>query len=181
MVKACRPSVRRPRTGKSLLELAAPERADTIVAGIDRRVIDPPFSWVYRVDTQLLVRTLAGELPITCAVLLSFLTADKAASIMLELPSELRTETAVAIANLDDPEHDLVEAIEMGIKEKLGPNAFERQYRVGGVDALVDLLNRSDRETETSVLDALGSLDEHMASEVKRRLFLFEDITSLDS
>ena len=69
----------------------------------------------------------------------------------------------------------------MGIKEKLGPNAFERQYRVGGVDALVDLLNRSDRETETSVLDALGSLDEHMASEVKRRLFLFEDITSLDS
>ncbi|MEK9885234.1 MAG: flagellar motor switch protein FliG [Acidimicrobiaceae bacterium] len=166
---------------KSLLELAAPERADTIVAGIDRRVIDPPFSWVYRVDTQLLVRTLAGELPITCAVLLSFLTADKAASIMLELPTELRTETAVAIANLDDPEHDLVEAIEMGIQEKLGPNAFERQYRVGGVDALVDLLNRSDRETETSVLDALGSLDEHMASEVKRRLFLFEDITSLDS
>ena len=99
---------------------------------------------------------------------------------LLELPSELRTETAVAIANLDDPEHDLVEAIEMGIKEKLGPNAFERQYRVGGVDALVDLLN-TERETETSVLDALGSLDEHMASEVKRRLFLFEDITSLDS
>ena len=165
---------------RGLLELAAPDRVDDIVSGIDRRVIDPPFSWVYRVDTQLLVRTLANELPITCAVLLSFLTADKAATIMLELPADLRTATAVAIANLDDPEHDLVDAIESGIREKLGPNAFERQYRVGGVDALVDLLNRSDRETEESVLEVLNSQDEHLASEVKRRLFLFEDITSLD-
>lgn len=168
------------RKVEALLEVAAPDRAQQIVSGIDRRVIDPPFSWVYKVDTQVMCRTLQSERPITCAVVLSFLSADHAASIMLGLSPELRTATAVAIASLDDPEHELVEAVEAGIKEQLGPNVFERQYRVGGVDSLVSLLNRADRETETKVLEALGAIDEHLATEVKRRLFLFEDIATLD-
>lgn len=168
------------RKAEALLELAAPDKASAIVSGIDRRVVDPPFSWAHKVDQQVLARALRTELPITNAVVLSFLSEDLAASIMLELPVDQRTATAVAIANLDDPDHELVAAIESGIREKLGPNAFERQYRVGGVDSLVGLLNRSDRETETQVLEALGEMDVHLAAEVKRRLFLFEDIATLD-
>ncbi|NDA49884.1 MAG: flagellar motor switch protein FliG [Actinobacteria bacterium] len=165
---------------RNLLELAAPDKAGNIVDGIDRKIIDPPFSWVSRVDTQVMARSLSAELPITCAVVLSFVDADTAASIMLELPADMRSQIAVAIASLDDPDHELVEAIEQGVRERLGPNAFERQYRVGGIDSLVALLNRSDRETETDVLAALGAIDEHLAGEVKRRLFLFEDIATLD-
>ena len=96
------------------------------------------------------------------------------------LPEEYQQLVGIRIGELGEPSADLVEKIEEGLRERIGPDAFKRQYGVGGINTLVALLNRSDRGTEREVLEALAQHDEELAIEVRRRLFVFEDVATLD-
>ena len=166
---------------REMLSAAVPaEKVEEIFALIDRGVIEPPFAWLAPIPPTDLARVLQRENPQTSAIVLSFLDPDLAAAVLQALPETQQQEVGIRIGELGEPSPDLVARIEDGLRERIGPDAFKRQYGVGGINTLVALLNRSDRGTEREVLEALAQHDEELAVEVRRRLFVFEDITTLD-
>ncbi len=166
---------------RALLENAVgADKVDEIFEMMDRGVIEPPFSWLAPVPPADLALVLQRENPQTSAIVLSFLDADVAAAVLSALPDQQQQAVGIRIGELGEPHPDLVATIEDGLRDRLGPDAFKRQFGVGGIDTLVALLNRSDRATEREVLEALAQHDEDLAMEVRRRLFVFEDITMLD-
>ena len=156
------------------------EKVEEILALVDQGVIEPPFAWLAPVPAPDLSRILMRENPQTTAIVLSFLDPDIAAAVLQNLPDEYQQEVGIRIGELGDPTPEVVKRIEEGLRERIGPDAFKRQYGVGGINTLVALLNRSDRATEREVLEALAQHDEELAGEVRRRLFVFEDIVGLD-
>ncbi|MEM9200522.1 MAG: flagellar motor switch protein FliG [Actinomycetota bacterium] len=156
------------------------EKVEEILALVDRGVIEPPFAWLAPVPASDLARILMKENPQTTAIVLSFIDPDIAAAVLGNLPDEYQQEVGIRIGELGDPSPEVVNRIEDGLRERIGPDAFKRQYGVGGINTLVALLNRSDRSTEREVLEALAQHDEELAGEVRRRLFVFEDIVGLD-
>ena len=157
-----------------------PDKVEEILALVDQGVIEPPFAWLAPVPAPDLSRILMRENPQTTAIVLSFLDPDIAAAVLQNLPDEYQQEVGIRIGELGDPTPEVVKRIEEGLRERIGPDAFKRQYGVGGINTLVALLNRSDRSTEREVLEALAQHDEELAGEVRRRLFVFEDIVGLD-
>ena len=177
-VRLCRGGLDQAR---QILSAAVPaDRVDEIFELVDKGVIEPPFSWLAPVPPGDLARILRRENPQTTAIVLSFLDADIAAVVLQNLPDSYQQQVGIRIGELGDPSPDLVLRIEDGLRERIGPDAFKRQYGVGGINTLVALLNRSDRATEREVLEALAQHDEELAVEVRRRLFVFEDIVTLD-
>lgn len=174
----CRGGINQAR--QILAGAVPPAQVDEILSLIDRGVIEPPFAWLSPVPPPELAQVLARENPQTTAIVLSFLDADLAAAVLRHLPDTYQQTVGIRIGELGDPDPNLVARIEAGLRERIGPNAFKRQYGVGGINTLVALLNRSDRATEREVLEALAQHDEELASEVRRRLFVFEDIVTLD-
>jgi len=156
------------------------EAASAIIGSLDQGVIERPFSWLMTLPPDEVSGLLAAEHPQTVAIALSFLSAEAASAVMAGLPVSMRKEVGIRISRLEEPTMELVTALESGLKERLGPNAFKRQYGIGGIDTLVALLNHSDRNTEREVIEALAAENEELAAEVKKRLFVFEDITQLD-
>ncbi len=166
---------------RTLLEnTVEPARVDEIFALMDKGVIEPPFAWLAPVAPDDLANILQRENPQTSAIVMSFLDPDVAAAVLGALPEDYQQLVGIRIGELGEPSPDLVEKIEEGLRERIGPDAFKRQYGVGGINTLVALLNRSDRNTEREVLEALAQHDEELAIEVRRRLFVFEDIATLD-
>lgn len=156
------------------------QRVEEIFALMDKGVIEPPFAWLGPVPSEDLAVLLQRENPQTAAIVMSFLDADVAAAVLGALPEDYQQMVSIRIGELGEPSPDLVGRIEEGLRERIGPDAFKRQFGVGGIDTLVALLNRSDRNTEREVLEALAEHDEELAIEVRRRLFVFEDIAALD-
>ena len=156
------------------------QRVEEIFALMDKGVIEPPFAWLGPVPPEDLAVLLQRENPQTAAIVMSFLDPDAAAAVLGALPEQYQQMVSIRIGELGEPSPDLVARIEEGLRERIGPDAFKRQFGVGGIDTLVALLNRSDRNTEREVLEALAEHDEELAIEVRRRLFLFEDVAALD-
>ena len=166
---------------RTLLEnTVEPARVEEIFALMDKAVIAPPFAWLAPVAPGDLAAILQRENPQTAAIVMSFLDPDVAAAVLKVLPEEYQQLVGIRIGELGEPSPDLIEKIEVGLRERIGPDAFKRQYGVGGINTLVALLNRSDRGTEREVLEALAQHDEELAIEVRRRLFVFEDVATLD-
>lgn len=167
---------------RQILTAAIPQqdKVEEILAAVDQGVLDPPFAWLAPVPAPDLARILARENPQTSAIVLSFIDPDIAAAVLQNLPDAYQQEVGIRIGELGDPSPDLVKRIEDGLRERIGPDAFKRSFGVGGINTLVALLNRSDRSTEREVLEALAQHDEELAGEVRRRLFVFEDVVSLD-
>jgi len=157
-----------------------PESASAIIGSLDQGVLERPFSWLTTLPTEEVSELLAVEHPQTTAIALSFLSAEVASAVMAQLPVGTRKEVGIRISKLEEPTTELVATLEAGLRERLGPNAFKRQYGIGGIDTLVALLNHSDRNTEREVIEALAAENEDLAAEVRKRLFVFEDITQLD-
>lgn len=156
------------------------ESAMAIIGSLDQGVIERPFSWLMSLPADEVAALLAAEHPQTAAIALSFLSPEAASAVMAGLPAGMRKEVGIRISSLEEPTAELVATLESGLRERLGPDAFKRQYGVGGIDTLVALLNHSDRNTEREVIEALAAENEDLAAEVRKRLFVFDDITQLD-
>lgn len=154
--------------------------AKRIIEEVSRGSEPGPFSWLKPLGVEVIGRTLADELPEVSAIVLSFLGPELSAAVCGEFEEDYRHTVGALIATLSSPSTVMVGLIEDGLHESVGPDVFEERFEVGGVDGLVELLNYSDRATETKVLAIIAEQDEDLAAEVKRRLFLFEDMVELN-
>ncbi|PZS25845.1 MAG: flagellar motor switch protein FliG [Pseudonocardiales bacterium] len=156
-------------------------RASEIMARLAAKFADTPFRFLNRADPNQVRSFLQDEHPQTIALVLAHTTADQATAILSGLPSELQADVAHRIALMDRASPEIIQQVEDSLKRKLSSVLQPGELStVGGVQALVDIINRADRTTERLILEALEARNKELADEVRSRMFMFEDIVTLD-
>lgn len=144
---------------------------------IDMKAV--PFRSLRKTDPKQIFNFIREEHPQTIALILAHLTPEQAAVILGMLPQELQSEISRRIAIIDRFTPDIVRDVESLLERKLSSVVQQDQTVVGGVQALVDILNRVGRSAEKVILEGLEREDPVLAEEVKRRMFVFEDLIQL--
>ncbi len=166
---------------RSVLEKAlGPGRAMEIINGLTSSLQVKPFDFVRKADPAHLLNFIQNEYPQTIALILSYLDANQAAQIIPKLPVDIQADVAKRIAQMDRTSPDVLREVERVLERKLSALVSEEYTSTGGIQAIVDILNQVDRGTEKSILENLEEDDPDLAEEIKKRMFVFEDITLLD-
>ncbi|MFC4617341.1 flagellar motor switch protein FliG [Camelliibacillus cellulosilyticus] len=140
-----------------------------------------PFDFMRKADATQILNYIQHEHPQTIALVLSYLDAAKAGQILSALPEELQAEVARRIAVMDRTSPEIINEVERVFEKKFSATVSQDFTKTGGIEAVVDVLNGVDRSTERVILDALSIQDPDLAEEIKKRMFVFEDIVGLDS
>ncbi|NLI13229.1 MAG: flagellar motor switch protein FliG [Peptococcaceae bacterium] len=165
---------------KELLEKAVGHTKATEILNkltIDMKAV--PFSSLRKTDPKQIYNFIREEHPQTIALILAHLTPEQSAIILGMLPQELQSEISRRIAIIDRFTPDIVRDVEFLLERKLSSVVQQDQTVVGGVQSLVDILNRVGRSAEKVILEGLEREDPVLAEEVKRRMFVFEDLIQL--
>lgn len=166
---------------REVLERAlGPDRAAEIVGRLSSVIEMRPFEFLRRTPPEQIVTFLHNEAPQTVALVVANLHTTLAAQVLSNLPENEQAEIALRIARMSETSPDVVKQVEEVMRAKLA-SVVQQEYSVaGGIKSLAQILNHADRPTERNVLDHLGEADEELAAEVRRLLFVFEDIIKLD-
>ncbi len=164
-----------------LEEAVGSERAAELVERISVGMIDFPFQFIRKADPRQVLSFLQDEHPQTITLVLAHMSAEDAAMVLSGLHEDLQRDVAHRLATMDRTSPDVIEQVERVLERKLSSVLQPTEMSaVGGVGSLVDILNRADRGTERLILDGLDRTDPELADEIRQRMFVFEDITSLD-
>jgi flagellar motor switch protein FliG len=139
-----------------------------------------PFDFLNDADPAQLANSLKNEHPQTIALILSHLKATKAAAVITNLGEELQGEVASRIAVMDRVSPDVIKQVESGVKGKLSSLLTQDYSTAGGVSSLVSILHQVDRATEKTIMDTLDENQPQLAEEVRQKMFVFENIVTLD-
>jgi len=139
-----------------------------------------PFSCLRKTDPKHLVNFIGSEHPQTIALILSYLDPEQAAMVLGALPQEKQADIAKRVATMDTTSPEIVKEVEMVLDQKISTVVDERFAYAGGVQTIVDILNRVDRGTERLIIETLEQENPDLADEIRNRMFVFEDINILD-
>ena len=166
---------------KELLDKAlGGERAQEVISKLTASLQVRPFEFVRKTDPSQLLNFIQDEHPQTIAMILSYLTPAQAAMIMSALSSEVQADVAKRIATMDRTSPDVVKEVERVLERKLSSLINQDYTIVGGVDAIVNILNTVDRSTEKHIMESLEIEEPELADEIRKKMFVFEDIMLLD-
>lgn len=166
---------------RELLEKAlGTQKAVDIINRLTSSLQVRPFDFVRRTDPTQLLNFIQQEHPQTIALILSYLDPQKASVILASLDHDIQAEVAKRIATMDRTSPEVLREVERVLEKKLSTLASEDYTMAGGVDAIVEILNMVDRSTEKSIIESLEEEDPELAEEIKKKMFVFEDIVLLD-
>ena len=165
-----------------LEESLGASKAHQILDRLAVSITEAPFEFLRRADPRQVLSYLQEEHPQTIALVLAHMSPDQAAMILSALPETMQSDIAHRIATMERTSPDVVRQVEQVLERKLSSvlQASESSRAAGGLQALVDLLSRSDRATEKLILGQLEKRDAELAEQVRGQMFVFEDITTLD-
>ena len=167
---------------KTVLEKAlGEEQAETIINRLTSSLQVRPFDFARKADPAQVLNFIQNEHPQTIALILSYLEPAQAGQILSELPQEMQADIARRIAIMDSTSPEIINEVEQILEQKLSATVTQDYTETGGIEAVVEVLNGVDRATERTILDALEIQDPELAEEIKKRMFVFEDIVTLDS
>jgi len=167
---------------RELLEASVgEEKSNEIFERLSMAFISAPFEFVRRIDPRMVLSFIRDEHPQTIALVLAHMNPDAAAMVLSGLPEDTQRDVAVRVATMDRTSPDIIAAVENALEKRLSSVAQQSDLSsAGGISSLIDLLNRSDRATERLIFEGLDDHDSNLADEVRSRMFVFEDIISLD-
>ena len=139
-----------------------------------------PFDFIRRTDPAHLMNFILQEHPQTIALILAYLEPQKAAVILGGLPAEDRSDVAKRIATMDRTSPEVLREVERVLEKKLSTLSSEDYTSAGGVESIVEILNLVDRSKKKTIIETLEEDDPELAEEIKKRMFVFEDIVLLD-
>src|SRR5690242_10958979 len=155
-------------------------RAMEIIGRLSTVIEMRPFEFLRRTPPEQIVNFLHNESPQTVALVIANLHTALSAQVLANLPEAEQADIALRVARMGETSPDVVKQVEDVIRQKAA-SVVQQEYSVaGGVKSLADILNQADRSTERNVLDSLSETDEELAAEVRRLLFVFEDLVKLD-
>lgn len=168
---------------EELLRMALGEdKATELIDRLSATSPTVPFGFLRHLNVQQLVNFLSNEHPQTIALLLSFLQAEKSAQVLSGMDPGLASEVAQRIALMDRANPEIVHEVEAVLRRKLSAvlQPARETQNVGGLDVLVNLLKHSSRMTEKTIIEALEDNEPELADQIKKRMFVFENIGTLD-
>ncbi|MDK2820369.1 MAG: flagellar motor switch protein FliG [Clostridia bacterium] len=139
-----------------------------------------PFEMVRKADPVQLANFIYNEHPQTIALILAYLEPEQAAIVLNSLPQEVQAQVAKRIALMERASPETLKELESILEERLSALVQQDFDKAGGVKSLVDILNRADRGTEKTILESLEQDDPELTEEIRKRMFVFEDILTLD-
>ncbi len=139
-----------------------------------------PFDFLRKTDPSQLMNFIQNEHPQTIALIMAYLEPDQASTILGSLPPESQADVARRIAVMDRTSPDIVREVERVLERKLSALVTQDFTTAGGIKAVVEVLNRVDRTTEKSIIETLEVDSPELAEDIKRLMFVFEDIVQLD-
>ncbi|MCF7928033.1 MAG: flagellar motor switch protein FliG [Spirochaetales bacterium] len=140
-----------------------------------------PFDFIRRTDPTHLLNFIQQEHPQTIALILAYLEPQKSSVILGSLPHDIQSNVSKRIATMDRTSPETLREVERVLEKKLSSLSSEDYTSAGGVGSIVEILNLVDRSTEKSIIEALEEDDPELAEEIKKRMFVFEDIVMLDN
>ncbi len=162
-----------------LMSAVGQEKADELIRKLSASLQVRPFDFARRADAMQLGNFIKNEHPQTIALILSYLESGKAASILAELNDELQAKVVERVANMSRASLEYIKEAERILEHKLSSIGQEENTSVGGVDTIVAMLNAIDRGTEKHIMEKIEMDDPELADEIRRRMFIFEDIVKL--
>jgi len=156
-----------------------PERAQELINRISARAKKGPFDFLREIDPSQLISFLQPEHPQTVALVLSHLRPEQAAMILTGMSPELQSDIATRIAMMDRTQPEVVKEVDRLLKQKLSNLGTQNTQLVGGVKHLVSVLNASDTASQKAIVEVLDESQPELAEEIKKNMFVFEDLMSL--
>jgi len=166
---------------KDLLEKAlGADKAMEVIGRLTSSLQVRPFEFIRKTEPSQLLNFIQDEHNQTIALILSYLSATQASMVLAALPQEKQADVARRIAQMDRTSPDVIKDVEDILERKLSSLVTQDYTIVGGVDAIVQILNSVDRSTEKHIMETLEIEDAELAEEIRKKMFVFEDILSLD-
>lgn len=167
---------------KEVLEKAmGSQKALEIINKLTASLQVRPFDFVRKAEASQLLNFIQNEHPQTLALILSYLSAGQAATILAALPQDKQADVAQRIATMDSTSPEVIKEVELVLERKLSSMVTQDYASTGGIQSIVDILLAVDRGTEKFIMETLEIQNAELADEIRKRMFVFEDIMNLDS
>lgn len=166
---------------KELLEKAlGSEKALDVIGRLTASLQVKPFEFVRKAEASQILNFIQDEHPQTIALILSYLSPQQSAMILSALTPDRQADVAKRVATMDRTSPDVIKEVERVLETKLASLVNQDYTVIGGVDAVVEILNTVDRGTEKHIMETLEIEDPELADEIRKKMFVFEDILLLD-
>jgi flagellar motor switch protein FliG len=166
---------------KEVLERAyGEEKTVEIIGRISASLQVRPFDFMRKTEPAQLLNFIQSEHPQTIALILAYLEPEKASTIISALPPDRQAEVAKRIAIMDTTSPEVIKEVERVLERKLSSIVPQELTAAGGIKSVVEIINRVDRGTEKTIMEALEVQDPELAEEIKKLMFVFEDIVMID-
>ncbi len=167
---------------KEVLEKAmGSQKALEIINKLTASLQVRPFDFVRKADASHLLNFIQNEHPQTLALILSYLNPGQASTILASLPQEKQADVVQRIALMESTSPEVIKEVELVLERKLSSMMTQDYAATGGIPAIVEILNSVDRGTEKFIMETLEVQNGELAEEIRKRMFVFEDIINLDS
>lgn len=163
-----------------LSKALGPDKAAEILGRLSDSLATMPFEFLRRIDPSQLLNFIQNEHPQTIALILAYLKPEQAALVIGGLNPEVQSDVAARIAMMDRTSPAIIREVEKILERKFSTVVTQDFFNAGGIKSLVEVLNRADRSTEKTIIDSLEEHNPDLAEEIKKLMFVFEDIVLLD-
>jgi len=167
---------------RNVLEQAmGADKADEMIKRLSSSLQVRPFDFLRRVDSRQILNVIHNEHPQIISLILSYIDPKQTAEIVASLPSDSQLEIINRISNMGNTSPEFIKEAERIIERKIMSMGFTENSNVGGIDTIVEVVNSLDRSSEKNILESLDVSNSELADEIRKRLFVFEDIVKLSS
>ena len=163
-----------------LLQSLDGKTADKIISQIQTQVQKTPFSFLQKAQSDNLLTFIQEEHPQTIALIVSHLPHHKASEILVGLPAQKQVEVIKRIANMDQTNPEVIRTVEAALEGRLSSMLGQASEKTGGIPTVAEILNLADRSTEKAILEGIETEDPDLVEEIRRLMFVFEDVVKID-
>lgn len=154
--------------------------ATSLLEKVTKSLKNREFAFLDKADVKSLYSALQNERPQTVALVLSYVDPSKAAGVIEQLPPERQVRVVESIATMESASPAAVKIIEAEMEKKFSSMLTTSNVKVGGIDYVAGIMNNLDRSSEKAIFDRLGVNNAELADEIRKRMFVFEDIVTMD-
>ena len=156
------------------------QEAAELLSKVTRSLKSRRFAFLHKADIKSLYSALQGERPQTIALVLSHVDAGKAASVVSQIEGKKQVRVVESLAKIDSVSPEAIKIVEAEMSKKFSTIVTSQNVKVGGIDYVADIMNNLDRASEKNIFDGLIERDQNLAEEIRKRMFVFEDIVTMD-
>ncbi len=167
---------------KDILEKAfGPQMAQDYINRLSKSMQTRAFEFIRKANYKNLLVMLQNEHPQTIAFVLSYAKAEQASQVISELPRDIQLDVIERIAQLESVSPGVVQVVEQVLEKRFSSVESVDMTEIGGVNYVADIMNHADRNTEKYIFDELGKRNPELSDDIRKLMFVFEDITELDN